>query len=250
MRPGSMSTNNTALFRLSSYSEIAAEYYDPVAHPTCANFRTASRFLLLDLGIFDATAEGHILELGAGRSLVAEMLLERGNSLNRLVISDKFEEMLHHSECYARLGAKLQLLDACSLEETHNRFDLVIGVLADPYNTADFWYNLGRLTLKNGLVALTFPSFDWMRKYRILKEGSNESHSVFQTKSGDWLNLPSFIWPSPKIVEFASSVGLRLLKRRLFSLAQLGTSNISSKLLVPGNRLLSIAEGYLFRNEG
>jgi hypothetical protein len=246
MRPISKSTINSD-FDL--YSDVAAEYYDAVAHPTCANFRTASRSLLAELEVFDNISGKKIIELGAGRSLTAEMLMERGCRLDQLLITDKFEEMLRHSEIFETFGAKLRVLDACSSNLEFERFDLIVAVLADPYNTPALWQNLLRLSSKDGLIALTFPSFDWMRSYRVLREHVEKDYSIFRTRSGDLLNLPSFIWPARQVIEYGHSVGLQLLRHCTFRLAQLITGSISPKLLAPSDNQLTIVEGYLFQKK-
>lgn len=231
-----------------SYSEVADEYYDPAVHPTCANFRSASKALLADLGIFEGISARSVLELGAGRSLVAEMMIERGVPLDRLVITDKYEEMLSHSKRFEMAGARLQVLDASNVYGGVEKFDLIVAVLADPYNTPALWKNLLRLSSKRGLIALTFPSYDWMKSYRLLKEHVESKYSVFQTREGSLLNLPSFIWPTEKVIKYGRSVDLILLKHLTFRVAHLSAGNISPKLLSSGDDQLPIVEGYLFQN--
>lgn len=231
-----------------SYSEVAGEYYDPVLHPTCANFRTASKLLLTELGVLRDVSCKSILELGAGRSLVAEMLIEKEKSLDRLVITDKHEEMLLHSRIFESAGAKLKIFDACSANLSLGKFDLIVAVLADPYNTKALWRNLSRLCSRRGLIALTFPSYYWMKSYRVLREHVESQYSVFQTGEGRSLNLPSFILPTEQVIECGRSAELILIEHRTFRLARLTAERISPKLLSPGDAELPIVEAYLFQN--
>lgn len=60
----------------STFDVVAPEYYDPVRHPTCGNFRRASEILLAKwLSKFEGIRE--VCEVGAGKSVVAELLLKK-----------------------------------------------------------------------------------------------------------------------------------------------------------------------------
>ena len=99
-----------------TYSELSSEYYDSVKHPTCADFRDAGRLLLYDFvdqGLI--RSDGRTIEVGAGRSLVAEVLSARDRSIEGLLITDISFEMLWHSREFSEHGARLLVANALNL---------------------------------------------------------------------------------------------------------------------------------------
>ena len=112
-----MSTQTSVLsreitgFLHGEYEDLASEYYDPLRHPTCANFREASDLLLGGWLREYSAAGAWICEVGAGRSTVAEQLAMRNISLNRLTLADSSAEMLAYSREWAARGALLVLAD-------------------------------------------------------------------------------------------------------------------------------------------
>src|SRR5690606_35896916 len=88
-----------------SYEALASEYYDAVRHPTCANFREASRLIInswLDTAWPDS---GWVCEVGAGQSLLAELIEERELPFDRVLITDASPSMLRHSQHWQAKGA-------------------------------------------------------------------------------------------------------------------------------------------------
>src|ERR1700733_13086913 len=82
--------------RFATYDDVADEYYDRSAHPTCFNFNRLSRLYIEDL-FPDAWGEVSVIEVGAGDSAVAALLHSRGYSKEGLVIPDASASMLDHS---------------------------------------------------------------------------------------------------------------------------------------------------------
>jgi SAM-dependent methyltransferase len=149
---------------LSSYGRVASEYYDIRRHPTCANFRQASR-LLLEL-LVPETLAARSCEVGAGDSLLAELLWRRHGSLDGLLITDAQPEMLEHSRGWERCGAKLSVAAANSIPVSDESLDLVVASLADPYDDDSFWEEVSRVLTRWGKCVVTTPSATWAHRFR------------------------------------------------------------------------------------
>ena len=85
------------VIRMGNYGDLAREYYDSVRHPTCANFREASRRLLISWLSTLALSGAHLLEVGAGASIVSEWLSRNGRILDRFIVTDLSSKMLQYS---------------------------------------------------------------------------------------------------------------------------------------------------------
>jgi SAM-dependent methyltransferase len=178
-----------------SYDCVANEYYDSVLHPTCFNFGELSKraiCLWLDPGV---TREKDILEVGAGRSIAAQLMISAGCRLDRLFLLDKSPAMLAYSRGWADDGAKLLIADARSTSLQGNSFDLIIASLGDPYNQLEFWNEVARLLRPNGLCLFTTPTYEWARLFR---KGSMTDEAEFLLQDGTIATVPSFI-PSNEI---------------------------------------------------
>src|ERR1017187_194649 len=95
---------------LSSFNVVADEYYIPSRHPTCKNFRTGS---LMIIAPWLLPAQSDVAcEVGAGKSIVAELLLTSGRSLNRLLLTDESARTLEYSRQFEAAGATLKVSGA------------------------------------------------------------------------------------------------------------------------------------------
>ena len=107
-----------------TYDSVAGEYYDERLHPTCADFRSASRIYLARL--FDELKPtGRIADIGCGRSLVAEFQQQN------LVLIDESSEMLRQNVPFLEsrcINVEREPIGA-------SEFDWIFAVLGDPYNT-------------------------------------------------------------------------------------------------------------------
>src|SRR5262249_7929148 len=92
--------NSLKCHRYGTYDDLASEYYDCARHPTCANFREASQSLLIPWLREMAQPEGHILEIGAGCSIVSEWLAKDKRSVARSILADLSLKMLRYSQVY------------------------------------------------------------------------------------------------------------------------------------------------------
>ena len=99
---------------IEDYSLIADEYYDSSRHPTCWDFRTASKTLATSWCRTLPSRSDMFLDIGAGSSVFAEVLGEN-RSLHNLIILDNAPGMLAHSLRHSEKGATLVIGDATNL---------------------------------------------------------------------------------------------------------------------------------------
>jgi SAM-dependent methyltransferase len=219
-----------------TYADLASEYYDPIRHPTCANFREGSRALIASWLKEFAKDEHDVLETGAGASLVAEWLEEENRHLSTLVIADSSEEMLRHSR-RSPISFRELVSDAEHLPLASGSFDIIVASLGDPYNTVPFWTEAERLLRPNGQIIFTSPSFAWARRFR---DASNVAEFVLS--DGRTINVPSFIESEDKQRQMIDLSGLALMDVRAFEDTEIRSTPRSPKL-----RRGAIVSGYLAR---
>jgi len=149
---------------ISTYELLAAEYYDVLRHPTCANFRDASRGLLRRL--VPDVRPASTCEVGCGDSLLAELLAARRRDLMGLLLTDAHPSMLEYSRRWAPAGAELAVARATSLPVADAALELVVASLADPYDDDDLWSEMRRVLGPGGSCIVTTPSSAWATRFR------------------------------------------------------------------------------------
>jgi SAM-dependent methyltransferase len=174
---------------ISTYEDLAAEYYDPVRHPTCANFSELSNAYLHPRIRQHKLASANILEAGAGRSTVAPILPERG-SVARLTLLDQSARMLAYSRDWADKGAHLIVGDTCRTQLPERSFGLIVSALGDPYNCPTFWREVTRLLEPGGVCLFTTPAPEWATRFRPLEA---QSYAEFMIADGRTVLVPSNI---------------------------------------------------------
>ncbi len=214
---------------VASYEALAEEYYNVNLHPTCANFRHLSQRYLSDQ--LNGTSVGrHILEVGAGRSIAAEILAPYG-ALTDLTITDQSNGMLSHSQKWKTAGATLATADARHLPESLRGMTTVVASLADPYNDKEFWMSVQRVLISGGRILLTMPAFEWAASFR-----ENSSFPIeqaeFITVEGRACAMPSLIPPLHQQVAMMELAGFTLLSYSALTLKDLEGCSISPKLRV------------------
>ncbi len=176
---------------LSPYAAVASEYYDENYHPTCHNFRDASRtFLRTSLGVHPVS--GLTLEVGAGQSLLGELVEFADLRFERLVLLDRSIEMLSHSQRFSAI-AHLVVSDACQLPFKDRSISLIVAALADPYNVEAFWFEVARCLKKGGRCLFTIPSYEWASSFRRSSITEREDAAYFELRNGQRVYLPSII---------------------------------------------------------
>lgn len=226
------------------YDLVSNEYYDPDRHPTCANFRDASRTVISGF-LGDAAIEilQNRVEVGAGASLLAEIVLESGNSLESTYLVDSSMAMLGYSRKYLRHGAVLILGDASCLPFKAESADLIVSSLGDPFNTVDFWQEASRVLRPGGKAIFTTPAYEWAHWYRSGSE-SDQHSALFELRSGLRVATPSHIYPQTEMTMRFASVGLEVRGYRLVRTDEV-VAKLSHKLLQKSGESAPVLEGYL-----
>jgi SAM-dependent methyltransferase len=238
------------------YSELADEYYEHQRHPTSANFRDASRALvedwLLDIITSEVLKGGErdegvtICEVGAGDSLIAEVLDKADYSLSSLLITDASSEMLQYSQKWGSKGASLATAPAQNLPLPDASLSLLVSVLGDPYNDADFWKEVCRVLETEGCMIYTTPSFEWASRFRNGTAAPGFQTAEFTLRGGKTASVPSVILPEEDQTSLIASHGLSVTSVQHVRLRDLTSENISPKLKIDGSDL-PVVTGYLIR---
>lgn len=225
-----------------NYDVVAAEYYDSDRHPTCANFRDASKALLRQLIEAASVSDRAWLEVGAGDSVLAELFVQMGWPVNDLLISDASPQMLSYSSRWHELGAKLLVAQANELPVESNSVDVIVSSLGDPYNTPGFWAEAYRCLSVNGHVFFTTPAYEWASSYRSLHQYP-QRESEFLLASGDEVTLPSVILSEEQQLALFQGNGLQVAAIAKFDASQF-VGHVSPKLLRDGRASGTVVVGY------
>jgi SAM-dependent methyltransferase len=225
-----------------SYGQVASEYYDARQHPTCANFRLASR-LLLDRLVPDVPP-GQCCEVGAGDSLLADLIWRRQRNLDGLLITDAVPTMLDHSRRWERHGATLAVATASRLPVSDSSLALLVASLADPYDDDSLWREVARVLAPGGRCVLTTPSATWAHRFRA--QGPRLDAAEFELGDGTSVYLPSLVRSPSEERLMIERHGLAVVEEAAASLGDL-EGPISKKLLVlvPGD---AVVNGFVASN--
>ena len=184
-----------------SYDAVALEYYDQKLHPTCADFRDATRVALTRL-FNEENPKGRIGDVGCGLSLVKEFV---GSNL---VLIDASQKMLEKNTEVA----ERRMFDVEQAPFANSEFDWLFALLADPFNTRSAWENIGRSLKVGGKCYFVVPSYSWVKKFRDNSEAEREGYARFETADKSEVFLPSFVYSPVEQVSLIASVGLHVLK--------------------------------------
>lgn len=231
-----------------AYEMLALEYYDPVRHPTCSNFRDCSK-LLMRSWLAELAVNDLICEVGCGMSLAAELLSEEGRNLDRLLLTDSSPSMLMYSVKWQSAGAELLLADAAMLPFSEASIQTCIASLGDPYNDLRFWEEMARVIKPFGHILFTSPSFEWASSYRNYDESHSASNiAEFVISTGMTILATSIVHARPDQVSLIERTGRLHVERTLsVDYSQIPSVNISDKLSVAKAGNLPIVIGYLVR---
>jgi SAM-dependent methyltransferase len=182
-----------------SYDRVASEYYDARLHPTCADFRVASGNFLRRV-FASEKPRGRLADIGCGLSLVNELVS------NNLVLIDKSQEMLSQN---IRSPEK-RLIDVEAENFGSLEFDWIFAILADPYNTAAAWKNIGAALKNDGECLFVVPSYHWTKVFRSRVAGERDGFARFVRSDSSIVYLPSIVLPQEMQASLITSAGLRL----------------------------------------
>jgi hypothetical protein len=233
--------------RFVTYNEISEEYYQEELHPTSNNFRVASLIVTKDfLKLSGYNSFDKIVEVGAGKSIAAELISDMGFSLKNLIITDLHESMLKYSNAFIELGSKTKVIGAENIHTKFSNIDYVLSSLGDPYNVNGFWKSSYEALAIGGYCIFTTPSYEWAQKFRKEYQKKDNMHAHFLLKNGLEVRVPSFIYEERLQIEIANSAGFTFEKTQQVNLSQIH-KKISPKLLMGSSENYPILTGYLFR---
>ena len=227
-----------------NYEQLAAEYYDAERHPTCANFREASAKFLAEFLL--ANPGARICEVGAGKSLVAE-LTEEHLSRYHLVLINSSPTMLRYSAKWATLGVELIVGQADRIPVESDSIDILVSSLGDPYNTARFWTEVQRVLRPGGTALFSTPAYEWASAFRPAGSPDLMTSAEFELVTGAHVFVPSYIYKKTEQQAIIEEAGLIVECVRDISLADLNAERVSPKLLIGQTRGSSIVTGYVVK---
>jgi hypothetical protein len=193
-------SRSSAAIEVESYNKVAAEYYDERLHPTCADFRAASRVLLTRL-FETAHPNGRIADIGCGCSVVAEF------TTDHLVLIDHSPEMLAHNirKCETRV------VDVEAEPFGWSEFDWVFAILADPFNSPATWRHIARSMKAQATCVFVVPSCVWSNKFRFGHPAERPGYARFVIGSGESIYLRSSIFRAAEQRALIERAGLSVI---------------------------------------
>jgi ubiquinone/menaquinone biosynthesis C-methylase UbiE len=231
IEPQSSRSNNT---EPADYDLVAAEYYDAQRHPTCANFGELSVRFLGERILKLAPPGSRILEVGAGRSIVAPILADAGRPLASLTLLDESAAMLAHSAEWQSRSVAMIVADACATALRAANYDVIVASLCDPYNRPAFWQEMTRLLSPNGCCLATLPAHEWVACFR---DGGKIDDAEFVLADGRRIAMPSFVPPVERQLAMVAAAGLQVIDMATFSAADLtGTPSPKLNVFAPGSK--------------
>ena len=230
---------------MASYEDLAPEYYDPTRHPTCANFREASRHLIGKLLQTLPDNGGWICEVGPGKALLPELLSAESAALDRLIVVDSSPSMLQHSHQWGCLGVNLILGDSTMLPVASGSLELLLSSLGDAYNQPAFWNEVNRILRPSGIVLFTTPSYDWAFAFRGGGKRKAMMTAEFELSNGRRILVPSWIYPVTDQVRLISEAGLLVKEVADVPVSALKSEPLSPKLLMDRGPQASVVTGYV-----
>lgn len=116
--------------------------------------------MIMGQWMLHTSTESNACEVGAGKSLAAELLIRHGRSLKHLLITDESAKMLEYSRQYEKAGATLSVANAERLPVLSGSMGCIVASLGDPYNTDEFWTETFRVLARGGQAVFTTPAYD------------------------------------------------------------------------------------------
>jgi ubiquinone/menaquinone biosynthesis C-methylase UbiE len=228
---------------IASYEMVAREYYDSERHPTCANFREASRIIFRQW-LRSVRDKSQICEVGAGKSLVAEVLAENRRNWGSLTLVDESASMLHYSDGLKDARVRLVVASAFGLPFDPESFDVVASCLGDPYNVISFWTEVHRVLKPHGKCLFTTPSWEWATAFRDISDTSSMHSSVFELSDGSQISLPSHIYSEHDQIRHFGSACLTVSNVARVSIRELAEQRLSPKLVLCRGGDANVVTGY------
>jgi SAM-dependent methyltransferase len=226
---------------VASFTSIAPEYYDKIRHPTCANFEELSRLFLEPILATMLPTVGYVVELGAGRSVVAPLWGRGSRPSARLILVDNSPEMLNYSREWLSDRVEALIADASKTELPDRAADIVVSSLGDPYNTIEVWIEVERILSNRGTCLFTTPTKEWANLFRPADE---VERAEFKLRDGRRVYVPSLIPSREDQRKMFEAAGLRVLDESAFGINCI-RGEVSPKISkVARNQELPAVRGY------
>jgi SAM-dependent methyltransferase len=203
---------------MSDYQDIAAEYYDPLCHPTCRDLRDLSLLLLKPRLESIALSHGSLVEIGVGLSILAPTAAAHG-LLGRVILLDRSQGMLDYSRQWITRGARALVASADATHLPSASVSVIVSSLGDPYNAPAFWTEVARILEPDGYCVFTAPSYEWSSCFRL---DDQRDVAEFIRSDGKRLSLPSHVQPECDQVHMMEAAGLWVVKIASVGTAALG----------------------------
>lgn len=232
-------------YALVSYDRLADEYYDSVRHPTCANFRAASK-ILLNSQIELIEPNKKVCEVGCGMSEVAEILHDSKKRVDHLFLLDESIRMLSYSFRWANKGARLLQGNSMALPFQLKSLDAIVASLGDPYNEPKFWGELERVLKPGGAVLFTTPSYEWKTKFR---EDNMQDFAEFILKNSEHVITRSWIFDEESQIQTIERAGFLVEKIDAVKANTLTETNLSPKIIDVAKQNGDIVKIYVARKK-
>lgn len=227
-----------------TYEILAKEYYDSIRHPTCANFREASKSLLTKLIVNFKLENKVICDVGAGKSVVFELLRHKAD-LHNLFLLDSSTSMLAYSQQALKYGAHFTIGDASNMPFRSNTLDILISSLGDPYNMPNFWKESNRVLMKNGIMIFTTPAYEWATFFRKSYNSDSINWAEFKLKDGGLILVPSYIYSHNQQLDIFDKNGFIVKQIEHARVSDLKSRKLSPKILINPHQNIEIVTGYL-----
>jgi len=188
-----------------------------------------------------------ICELGAGKSLLAEILTEALRSLDTVTLVDESPSMLAYSRALKEVGVRLDLASVFALPYDSESFDVVASCLGDPYNSITFWTEVRRVLKPDGICLFTTPSREWAEAFREITDTNSMHSSAFDLSDGSQVSLPSHIYPQHDQKRLIESANLAVSEISQVLIQDLSGQKLSPKLVLRRGVDASVITGYVAR---
>jgi SAM-dependent methyltransferase len=225
-----------------SYHDLADEYYDAERHPTCANFREGSVLLVERWLDGQSEVAGPRWDVGAGDSVLAEVLAARGVDLEGTIALDESPSMLAHSAKWAARGLRLVVGKAERIPAENGSVPFVLASLGDPYNTDEWWLEVARVLAPEGVCLFTTPTHEWAEGFR---DGGAPDIAEFELADGRKVLVPSVVRPPEDQMRQIERAGLRVDTVEHVTRGELRRSPLSPKLTVLEGDDAPVVRGYV-----
>jgi SAM-dependent methyltransferase len=186
-----------------------------------------------------------VCEVGAGRSIVPDLVPDWAERLCELVLVDASPGMLAHSAAAIEDGAVPEIANARALPFPADHFDLVIVSLGDPFNDHAFWCEMRRVLVPGGVCLFTCPAYDWAWAFRGKHGSGMTEQAEFVTKDGDACMVPSLIRPPVAQIEMIKDAGLTLIDHEAIPIDEIDERSRSWKLCAERGPHAPVVEGYV-----